>query len=339
MSKKRFEKRRLKAKKRRSQQQVQHKSTARKDTVNVAPSAPTIWRSTHLDVRTQEMLMSATIQYQPSVLTRDAKKTRKVEDAVDLEALLDLTPIAGGIAESVWYGRMQEFVPAAAGSIADRLSGDWIQRHAKDRSAIQERCIGVLRWCGEDGVDALLACWDALDDYGRSIACVALGLLGDQRSGDYIWDHYQKVRSTRENLFVGPLWGLIDLQDQRVADALATFLDQGHEFYEMYGFMSRGGDKRFIFPLIALAMLGPDKAKGEATWALTGIAHRLGREALAAELRNSPEPDKVSESDVESFLDKIFKYSAEDVERHFEVFYDTDGSSLQGFSAQDKLVH
>lgn len=122
-------------------------------------------------------------------------------------------------------------------------------------------------------------------------------------------------------------------------DALTNLLDQGHEFYEMYGFISRGGDKRFIFPLLALAIHGPDGTKGEATWALTGIAHRLGREALAAALRNSPESENVSEAGVESFLDIIFKYSAEDVARHFEVFYDTDGSSFQGFSGQDELVY
>lgn len=338
MSKKRFEKRRLKAKKRRSQQ-TRKKPAAPQATVHVVPSAPTLWRSTHLDKRTQEMLMSATIQYQPSVLARDAKKTLKVENAVDLEALLDLTPIADGIAEPVWYRRIQEFGPAAAGSIAERLNSDWMQRHAKGRSAIQERCIGVLRWCGDDGVDALLTCWDALDDYGRSIACVALGLLGAQKSGDHIWDFFQKAQNTRESLFVGPLWGLLDLQDERAADALASFLDTGQEFYEMYGFISRGGDKRFILPSIAQIMLGPDSVKGEAMWALTGIAHRIGRGALAEELRNGPEPDKITKSDVESFLDKIFKYSAEDVERHFEIFYDMDGSSLQGFSAQDKLVH
>lgn len=338
MSKKRFEKRRLKAKKRRSQQ-MQKKSAAQHVTVNVAPNAPTIWRSTHLDKRTQEMLMTATIQHLPSVLERDATKIHKVESAFDLEALLDLTPTASGIAEPVWYRRMHEFGPSTAGSIAERLHSDWMRRHAKGRTAIQERFIGALRWCGEEGVDALLTCWDSLDDYGRSIASVALGLLGAQRSGDYIWGHYQKVQNTRENLFVGALWGLIDLHDHRAADAMASFLDQGREFYEMYGFISRGGDKRFIFPLIALIMLGPDQAKGEATWALMGIAHRIGRESLAEELRNSPEPEKVTESDVESFLDKIFKYSAEDVERHFEVFYDTDGGSLQGFSVQDKLVH
>ena len=83
----------------------------------------------------------------------------------------------------------------------------------------------------------------------------------------------------------------------------------------------------------------PDKAKGEATWALTGIAHRIGREVFAEELRNSPEPEKVTESDVESFVDQVFKYSVEDVEQHFEVFYDTDGSSLSGFAGQDKLMH
>ena len=74
-------------------------------------------------------------------------------------------------------------------------------------------------------------------------------------------------------------------------------------------------------------------------WALTGIAHRIGREVFAEELRNSPEPEKVTESDVESFVDQVFKYSVEDVERHFEVFYDTDGSSLSGFAGQGKLMH
>ena len=283
--------------------------------------------------------MAATLKLQPALLKRDAAVIEQIETASDIEAVLDLSPSAGGLAESVWYRELQKFGPSVAVNIAKRLNGEWMRVHAKDRTGIQERFIGVLRWCGKEGVDALLSSWDSLDDYGRSLASVALGLLGARRSGDHIWDFYQKVQRARENLFVGALWGLIDLQDQRAADALAAFLDTGHEFYEMYGFISRAGDKRFIFPLIALAMLGPDKAKGEAMWALTGIAHRLGREALAEELRNSPDPEKVTESDVESFVEQVFKYSVEDVERHFEVFYDTNGSSISGSADQDKLMH
>ncbi len=337
MSKRRFEKRRLKAKKKR-RQQPQRKPVER-STSNTVPSAPTMWRTMHLNVQTQEMVMQATLDIQPALLKRDAARIERIENAVDMDAAVVLAPTATGLAEPVWYRRMHEFGPSAAGAIADRLNGDWMRVHAKDRTGIQERCIGALRWCGEEGVDALLTCWDSLDDYGRSIACVALGLLGAPRSGDHIWDFFQKVQDTRESLFVGPLWGLIDLPDQRAADALASFLDTGREFYEMYGFISRGGDKRFVFPLIGQTMLGPDNAKGEAMWALTGIAHRIGREALAEELHNSPGPEKVKESDVESFLEKVFKYSAKDVERHFEVFYDTDGGSLQGFSGQGKLMH
>ncbi len=318
--------------------QPQRKPVER-STSNTVPSAPTMWRTMHLNVQTQEMVMQATLEIQPALLKRDGPRIDQIENAANLEAVVALAPTANGLAEPVWYRRMHEFGPTAAGSIAERLNSDWMRRHAKDRTGIQERCIGALRWCGEDGIDALLTCWDSLDDYGQSIACVALGLLGAQRSGNHIWDFFQKVQDTRESLFVGHLWGLIDLKDRRAADALATFLDTGREFYEMYGFISRAGDNRFVFPLIGQTMHGPDNAKGEAMWALTGIAHRLGREALAEELRNSPVPGKITESDIESSLDKIFKYSVEEVERHFEVFYDTDGGSLQGFSAQDKLVH
>lgn len=193
-------------------------------TTNAAPSAPTIWRAMHLNVQTQETVMAAAIELQPSLLKRDATHIEQIENAVDIGAVLDLTPTASGLAEPMWYRRMQDFGPSAAGSIEDRLNGDWIRIHANHRTGIQERFIGALRWCGEEGVDALLRCWDFFNDYGRSLACVALGLLGAQRSGDHIWGFYQKVQNTsRENFFVGALWGLIDLQDHRAADAMASF--------------------------------------------------------------------------------------------------------------------
>lgn len=279
--------------------------------------------------------MAATVDLQPSVLKRAAPRIEQIKNAPDIEAVLDLAPTAIGLADPVWLRRTHKFGPSAAGAIADRLNGDWMCIHAKDRTQIQERFIGALRWCGEEGVDALLTCWDSLDDHGRSLACVALGLLGAPRSGDYIWSFHQKLKnSSRENLFVGALWGLIDLQDHRAADALAGFLDKDREFYEMYGFISRAGDKRFILPLIYQIVLGPDTAKEEAMWALTGMAHRIGRGALAEELRNTDEPEKSTESDVESFVGKVFKYSAEDVESHFEVFYNTDGSNLPRLSGK-----
>lgn len=52
--------------------------------------------------------------------------------------------------------------------------------------------------------------------YGRGLASVALGLLGSQATANRIWRFYQAaVRNPRETHFVGALWRLIDLEDER----------------------------------------------------------------------------------------------------------------------------
>jgi hypothetical protein len=76
---------------------------------------------------------------------------------------------------------------------------------------------------------------------------------------------------------VGALWGLIDLQDERAADALLELLTQGRRFYELFGFLSRAGDRRAIIPLLQLAM-GADCAAAAPDTALNG--NQTGRSTV-----------------------------------------------------------
>jgi hypothetical protein len=74
----------------------------------------------HLDFSVQKQLHATTMDVQPSLLKRDAGKIRRVEQAADLAAVLDLTPAAGGLAEYVWLERMTELGPSAAPEIVAR---------------------------------------------------------------------------------------------------------------------------------------------------------------------------------------------------------------------------
>jgi hypothetical protein len=328
MSKKRQEKRKLKAKKNRrrqlpKQRNVAPRSAALRSTVPAIPSAHTMWRSMNIDFRNQESVAKALTQFQSSVVQRDAAHIEQIQNAPDVEALLDLTPIAVGLADYAWITRMRDFGPAVAKNVAERLNNsDWMRAHEKARSGIQEMCVGALRWYGEEGVEALLSCWDSLDDYGQSIICIALGLLGARQAADRIFDCYQKALNLRrDNYFIGALWGLIDLQDERAADALLSLLKKQRPFYELFGFLSRAGDQRAILPLIERTIRGPDEIQGEAVWALTGIAHRIGRTAFTGELSNLLELGGPAAGELERSVNHMFKFSFEEVKNHFELFY------------------
>jgi hypothetical protein len=116
------------------------------------------------------------------------------------------------------------------------------------------------------------------------------------------------------------------------ADALVELLADKRTFYEKYGFLSRAGDQRVVLPLIAEILDAADERRGEATWALTGIANRLGRERFCNVFRDGTENEDTPDRTVDSYVDRIFLYSQEDVEKHFETFYDTTANSLISFA-------
>ena len=278
----------------------------------------------HLDFRLEETVGEALRMFQPDIWQRDGQAVLRIEQAPDIDAVLDLTPGAMGLADVAWAKRMRQFGPDAADAIAARTKGDWLSAYPKDRSGIQERLIGALRWCDDRGVAALLSCWDSLDDYGRSLAAMVLGLMGAHQSADRLWACYQTTRSASKDLFVGPLWGLIDLGDSRAADALVELLGDRRQFYEKYGFLSRVGDHRVVLPLIAELLLGVEENKPDVLWALTGIAHRMGRDAFHQQLTGDSDTQGSPGSNVELLVDRLFQYSQGDVETHFETFYTKD---------------
>ncbi len=282
-------------------------------------SAQTMWRTMHVDFSAQETLIATTRRVQPSLWQRDAEKIKRIEQATDVEAVLDLVPTVMGVAEFAWMKRMLGFGPSAAAAIAERLTGGWLGNHPKARAGIQERCIGALRWCDNEHADALMRCWGAFDDYGRSLGCVLVGLLDVRPEADRIWKYFQMIRTQPNLYFVGALWGLIDVQDPRAADALAELVAEQRAFYELYGFISRAGDARFILPLVEEVLKKSELTSAEAMWALTGVAHRLGRDELLRLL--SEDADDATRAQVETFLDRIYIYEQDAVERHFETFY------------------
>jgi len=300
-------------------------------------SAQTMWRTMHVDFSAQETMIATTRQVQPSLWQRDAEKIKHIEQATDVEAVLDLVPAATGVAEFAWMKRMLGYGPSAAAAIAERLTGGWLGTHPEARDGIQERCIGALRWCDNEHADALMRCWDAFDDYGRSLGCVLVGLLGVCPEADRVWNYFQMIRTQPNLYFVGALWGLIDVQDPRAADALDELMAERRAFYELYGFISRAGDARFILPLVEEVLKQSELTSAEAMWALTGVAHRLGRDELLHLL--SEDTDDALRAQVETFLDRIYTYDQDAVERHFETFYSRALSSPRDLVDRLKRSH
>jgi len=282
-------------------------------------SAQTLWRAMHLDASVQEELVATTLRVQPSLWRRDAEAIERIEQASDVQAVLDLAPTATGMANYAWLKRMRGFGASGADAIAERLTGGWLRSFPQAQAGIQERCIGALRWCDNESADALVRGWDAFDDYGRSLGCVLFGLLDVRPEADRVWSYFQRIRTQPNGYFVGALWGLIDVQDPRAADALSEFLAERRTFYELYGFISRAGDARSIVPLVEEVLKRSERTSADAMWALTGVAHRLGRDELLRLLADGA--DDATRAQVEAFLEQIFRYGQDAVERHFEAFY------------------
>lgn len=269
------------------------------------PSAASFFRFSLLDFRSSTLMDKAAALLKPSLWARDGEVVRQIERAETVEELLDLVHVASGLGEPAWQERMRQFGPQAVPMISERLEKVREIPDRDVRSMTVEKLIGALRWQGDAGAQALLACFDALGDYGRGQACVVLGLLGARSAADTIWRFYQKaVRDRREDHFVGALWGLIDLGDERVGGALADLLEQGRDFCELYGFLSLAGDAGTVVPLLS-KVARETRENEQASMALVSMVHRLGKEAFVAELAKvSPpeEPVRVREAFAERFL-------------------------------------
>jgi hypothetical protein len=339
MAKRRESKRRGKPAKRQARKEKGPGGQRQSPVRHRMPSAQTMWRIMQLTIDVPDDLLRSMQNLQPALWLRDANAVRTIEQAADIEEVLDLAVTATGLAGWAWPRRMRAFGPDAADNIVARLNSDWMRSHAKDRAGLQERYLGALRWCGDRAADGLASCWDALDDYGRSLACIVFGLLGARQAADRIWAFYEQTRAHPEGLLVGPLWGLIDLGDARAADALADVVGQERLLYETFGFLSRAGDRRAVVPLASEVLVGPDDRKADAMWALTGVGYRVGRDIIAQELLGDVGTEETQRQQVEAFLDRLFHYSQADVESHFEAFYATTATGLLSIAKGPRQQH
>ncbi|MBN1146875.1 MAG: hypothetical protein JXA78_06450 [Anaerolineales bacterium] len=292
------------------------------------PSAQTIYRAKIVDAISNEMILKAQQKLKPLLWFRDGGNVKAVRAAGTAEELLDLIPLANGLAEDEWLVCMRGFGAEALPLLKAKLETAQYLQDVDLRDRIFELLISDLRWRGQAGAKTLLDSFDLLGDYGKSLASLALGLLQASESAERIWSYYQKaVRNSKENYFVGALWGLIDLGDARAAEALYQLLVRQRYFYELMGFLSLAGDQRALIPLLVLSTeLGEDD-RWDVFMAAVGIVHRMGRAAVFDELREHSPPDETDEG-IEALIERIRSHSVQDVQEYFAMFY-------RGFTAED----
>jgi hypothetical protein len=287
--------------------------------INV-PSAASLFRFCFLDPESSGLIDRATSLLKPFTGMRDGDVVKKIKRANSAEEVIDLVPVATGLGEPAWQERVRQFGPEAVPLISQRLAVLHETREKELRHMVMEKLVSALRWQGDAGARALLECFDGLDDYGRCLACVVLGLLNERSAADKLWHFYQRVvRNRRESHFVGALWGLIDLGDERVGDLLADLVGQRRDFYELYGFLSLAGDARVIVPLLS-SVAQESKENEQAAMALVSIAHRIGRDAFVVELGRIATPEE-SAQEREAFAERFFSVPESKAREYFGWFY------------------
>lgn len=146
--------------------------------------------------------------------------------------------------------------------------------------------------------------------------------MGAQEAASRLWAFYQSVKgNAHENFFIGPLWGLVDLEDPRAADALDELLWAERVFYEAFAMAYKAGDARALVPLMYLFLDGGESLKDSAAWALVGVAHRVGRDALLAALKPSRTDTGVSLAQRHSLVDLLLRLPQRGADAYFTVFY------------------
>lgn len=290
-------------------------------TLEKMPSRPTLFRIRIVDAQSYALVRQGISRLKPVLWLRDARKVSRITQAQTPEDVLDLAPLATGLGELAWHEQMrkfgQEVLPFIAAAIRQvmRVKDETL----RDRSLAH--MIAELRWREEAGAGVLLEHFSELDESGKSLACVALGLLGTQAATDTIWEYYLEVIPDREaGNFIGALWGLVDLQDARAAGALAGLLADGYFFYELFGLLARAGDARAVIPLLELAPGLQEEDRMDPMLALVGIAHRIGREALVAEIERRAMGEE-SRKEYESLADLVLSKPASLSREYFSVFY------------------
>ncbi|MCL5997140.1 MAG: hypothetical protein M1546_13950 [Chloroflexi bacterium] len=286
------------------------------------PATATFFRTSLVDARMRALMYGALSKFGSLLRAGERDIARQVNDAQTPQDLVRLAAVVKGAAEGEWHKRLEAYGPASVPVIEQRLKTCQSIHDEDERTKTMENLIAALRWQGAAGARALLACFDNLDDYGQSLACVVLGLLRSNLAGDVIWRYFQRVRKSDESYFVGALWGLIDLQDPRAADALDDLWRNGPDFNELYGFMARSGDARAVIPLMAECAAAENQQEREPPFtAFAAVAQRVGREACLAQLSQVGQPTGEQRRIMTQIVDSALAVPRPDIESLFDLFY------------------
>jgi hypothetical protein len=289
----------------------------------ILPSAATLFRMRLYDQATADLIQSVRQKLGPLLELRAGGNLKRIQAAQTPEELLELSPLATGLAQDAWHARMRAFGPQALPPIQQVLRCLGALEDQAARQRIAALLIAELRWQGEVGARALLDCLDDLDDSAAALACVALGLLRFSDGVGKIWERYLRLKAlSQEDHFIGALWGLIDLRDRRVAGELYDFLLQERWFYELFGFLARGGDERALAPLLSLAVEADQNRAADPLMAATAIAHRAGRTALVQSLlEGSPCSQAEDHQQADEIAAMLLSRPLQEAEAYFALFY------------------
>jgi hypothetical protein len=285
------------------------------------PCAQTLFRTFLMGTAWQDAVSERLAGMKPEILARDQWAIRRIQQAASVQELLGLASHATGLGQSIWYRRMQALDPAVAPLVGDALRHAGEVEDESARSVVYERLIGALAYYGAPGAAAISAAFDTLDDFGKSLACVALGRLGAREHADRLWRYFEHARQEVTTYhFVGALWGLVDLEDSRAGDALFDLLWNGWVFWEAFAMAHLVGDVRLVLPLMAIFVEGDDEAKDLAFWALVSLAHQLGRAELLQALEPLSSEAEVPWTELEDWAGAFLSVSRAEAEDYFGLF-------------------
>ncbi len=288
------------------------------------PSPQTLYRIVGLrqdfDKTLQKVYHATSAQPTP----QEAAAFKRIVEATSVVDIVRLAPLSLGVAQLAWTQRINEFGEAAIPPIMRRLKSSQSMPDEDERHLVVERLISALKRMGQPGGQALLECFNNLDDYSQSLAAVTLGVLKVQAAADVVWRYFQRVRKyPQSDSLVGALWGLLGVQHPQVDEAMAELMNGGRFFVEQYPFAALGGGKACIPPLtrrLGVAAQRKERYEDERDdilLALAAIGQRLGLDEYRAILSECVRPEQI----VASIVDVAVQSTPERIARYFQMYY------------------
>ncbi len=294
-----------------------------------APAAQTVLRLMLINPLVTKALESKLYRIGSSTAGAAARIEAEIKEADTPQRLGELLPLAWGPLAEVWEQRLKELGGQKLPLLIEMLCtyrqiGDEAQR-----THFLEVTLTVLYRHGQAAVDPLLGVWDLLDEHGKSMASVVLGILGARSSADRLWSFYRQVWQNREATYlVGPLWGLIDLGDRRADEALAELLQQGREFLELYPFLALAGGEKAMFQLMRAIKAAP-QANDAAVWvAFQAAAQRLGPGRLG-DILAEQDMDDASKAHVREVIEEVLSAPTSRVDEFLAPYQEIDAEMVR----------